>query len=185
VEDDEESIHSKRVRTESERRDLPADAASIAVARGSATGPEVDPDLGINTFLAKYFATHSAADLMFRDAVIKFMETKLDYASVDFADETLEEIEAAGGHHPDVRAVQTTVDQEVVFKFTRLLMSTTQAAGTLPDMMRYLGKIAADRHGVQLGPRFESALQNSLVKVGHDQVEEVRASRNDRCLSST
>lgn len=137
--------------------------------------PEVEPDIGFNTFLIKYFATHSSDDPMFRDAVVKVIEDKLDYSGMDFADATIDGIKAANGHHPDIRDIQTIVDQESGYKFARLMMSIAQGAGNLPDIMRYLGRIAADRRGVELGPRFEEAVQDFLVQVGHTQVDESSA----------
>lgn len=106
---------------------------------------------------------------------MKVIEDKLDYSGMDFADVTLDGIKAANGYHPDIRDVQAIVDQESGYKFARLMMSIAQGAGNLPDTMRYLGRIAADRRGVELGPRFEEAVQDFLVQVGHTQVDESSA----------
>jgi hypothetical protein len=138
--------------------------------------PAVNPDSDFMAFLDRYLMTHSADDPMFRDAVAKLVETKMDYTGIQVADDILDGIKDKGGYHPDNRAVQAIVDQEVCFKLSRLLMSIAQGSGNLPVTMKYLGQIAADQNQVQVSNRFEGSVQNFLVDVGHLPADEVRAS---------
>lgn len=137
--------------------------------------PSVNPDMGFDSFLDKYLANHSADD-SFHDAIAKFVETRMDFTGTGFADTISEGIKEKGGQHPDIRAVQTIIDQEVCYKLARMLMSAAQGTGNLPVTMRYLGQIAADRNAVQVTERFEETVQSFLVDVGHLPAAEATAS---------
>ncbi|KAE9986060.1 hypothetical protein Vi05172_g2867 [Venturia inaequalis] len=138
--------------------------------------PATKPDIGLKAFLNDYLATHTATDPLFRRSVTTLVEDKFDYEGIDYADQLLDDIKAMGGHHPDMRAVQIISDEELSFKWARLLMSLTLDAGNLPTIMRYLGKISAEKFGVELNDKFETAVQSFLVQVGHTSVDATNAS---------
>ncbi|TLD39330.1 hypothetical protein E2P81_ATG00317 [Venturia nashicola] len=138
--------------------------------------PETKPDIGIKTFLNDYLATHTATDPLFRKSISALVEDRFDYEGVRYADRLRDEIMANGSHHHDVQAVQTIIDQELSFKWARLLMSLTLTAGHLPTIMNYIGKISAEKFDVQLNHNFEIAVQNFLIQVGHTPVIATNAS---------
>ncbi|QDS67567.1 hypothetical protein FKW77_003389 [Venturia effusa] len=132
--------------------------------------PDTKPDIGMKAFLNDYLATHTASDPLFRRSITTFVEDRFDYEGIDYADQLLVDIKAKGGHHPDMRAVQIISDEELSFKWARLLMSLTLDAGNLPTIMRYIGTIAAERYGVRLNDNFETAIQSFLIQVGHTPI---------------
>lgn len=137
----------------------------------------------MQVFLNDYLATHTATDPLFRRSITTLVEDKFDYEGIDYADQLLDDIKAEGGHHPDLRAVQTISDEELSFKWARLLMSLTLDAGNLPTIMRYIGTISAERFGVQLNDNFETAVQSFSSRLAILQSLPRMPQRNDKCLS--